>query len=466
VTLGLVAALRARGLVVQTFKVGPDFLDPTHLRRASGRPCYNLDGWMSGRDHVIRLVDEATTGADIAIIEGVMGLFDGAEATTSAGSSAEIARWLGAPVLLVVNAHGQARSIAPLVKGFATFEEGVHVAAVMANHCGSERHRAWLADSLQASDGPPLIGALARGALPELPSRHLGLVTANAENLSDERLAALGDALAQGVDLDALLKQAGQAVNGFKAPPTRVPPTGVKSQAKLRLGLAWDDAFHFYYEDNLELLSAVGFQLVRFSPLHDRSLPPDLDALYLGGGYPEEHAEALANNPSLLTQLRAFAQSGRAVYAECGGLMALCQAIETRAGQRHTLAGVLPATVRMLPRFKALGYVEATTTCPGPWGPAGTVVRGHEFHYSELLEAPSPDQGWQQSYELCHRRTTKTQYEGYLRDGVLASYVHLHFAAQPEVAHQFLAFCRSRAEADRSVPREAYERGIHGCPNP
>ena len=208
VTLALVTALRKKGLKVQTFKVGPDFLDPSYLRQASGRPCYNLDGWMSSRAYVEELFQRTTRDADVAVIEGVMGLFDGADPKSSEGSTAEIARWLQAPVFLIVNAHGQARSLAPLVKGFSQFESGVRIEGVIANQCGSDRHRDWLKVSLESSGLPPLLGAIPRGGLPTLPSRHLGLVTADAHNLSPSVLDHLASVFEQQVSVEALIQKA------------------------------------------------------------------------------------------------------------------------------------------------------------------------------------------------------------------------------------------------------------------
>ena len=440
-TLALVSALKKRGLRVQTFKVGPDFLDPSYLALASEMPCYNLDGWMMGRDYVCRLFDRATRGADIAVIEGVMGLFDGADATTSSGSTAEIARWLRAPVVLVVNVHGMARSLAAVVKGFAEFEQNVNVAGVIANRCGSESHAAWLADVLDAASLPPLAGGVPRGAFPHLPSRHLGLVTADAGNLTPEILAALADAFDRHVSLDRMLKLARSA----PALDIITRPEGPGPQKKLSLGVAWDAAFHFYYQDLFDELALRGCTVQRFSPLADRRLPTGLDALYFGGGYPEVHAEALSANASMLADVRAFATAGRPIYAECGGLMYLCRALETKAGKSHPLVGLVPGVVRMLDRLKTLGYVEADLQADSLWGPRGTVLRGHEFHYSELTDNPADRDGWNTAYTLKKYRSEDRQPEGFQRGRVLASYVHLHLASRPEAVDYFVNHCGVQA---------------------
>ena len=475
-TLALAYALRRRGLRVQTFKVGPDYLDPSHLAQASGRPCYNLDGWMTSEGYVRSLFARASAGADIALIEGVMGLFDGASPSSSEGSTAEIAKWLDAPVLLVANAHGMARSLAALVKGFATLDAGVRLGGVLANQCGSARHGEWLAESLKAADLPPLLGAVARGSLPQLASRHLGLVTADAQSLPEATLNELADALERQAPLEPIMRMARSAPELNEAAreqreaplPSPTEPQicddlsltemhsrgrlchtisqGITylSPTKVRIGLAFDSAFHFYYPDCLELFEARGAEWARFSPLADSALPEGLDGLYLGGGYPEEHAEALAANAPMLEAVRRFVGSGRPVYAECGGLMYLSQGIETREGRRHALAGALPAWTRMLARRKALGYVEAELTGPCALGEAGARLRGHEFHYSELTEIAEDRGGWAPAWQVRRRRAAGAETEGFRRGNVLASYVHPHFGSRPESVDHFIQACAAR----------------------
>jgi cobyrinic acid a,c-diamide synthase len=429
--VGLARALARRGLRVQTFKVGPDFLDPTYLTMASGRTCYNLDGWMTSREYVCRLFARATADADVALVEGVMGMFDGASATTLEGSTAEIALWLDAPVLLVVDAHGAARSLAATVKGFAEFEPAVRLAGVIANRGGSDRHRAWLAESLAAAAMPPLVGMIPNGSLPALPSRHLGLVTADQTNLADV-LDRLADTCEQHLDLSAIvdLAKQGSGVSGQGLEPPN---------PKIRLGIARDEAFHFYYPDNLEALAEAGAEWVPFSPIADARLPADLDGLYFGGGYPEVYAARLAANASMLADVRQFAASGRAIYAECGGLMYLGQSLAALDGVRHAMAGVLPIETAMLERLKSLSYVEVTLKKDSLWGPAGATFRGHEFHYSEITKPLSPDSGWQTVYSVRHRSGEPAKPEGFQKGRILASYVHGHFASHPRLIEQFLA---------------------------
>jgi cobyrinic acid a,c-diamide synthase len=472
-TLALARALARRGLNIQTFKVGPDFLDPTYLALASGRPCYNLDGWMAGHDHCRRLFARTTADADCALVEGVMGLFDGVDAQSDEGSTAEIARLLDAPVILVVNVHGMGRSLAALVKGYSTFRTDLRFTGVVANHCGSERHAALLSDSLQAAGLPPLLGAIPRGAFPELASRHLGLVTADRGRLPESLLDALADALEQNLSLETLFPEmltktikattppdSGKRRNAPASrqmklfpepdtaersePPLATPTTGdpefAPSDARLRIGVARDAAFHFYYQDLFDALTASGCEILFFSPLDDRRLPEKLSGLYLGGGYPELHAAELTANGEMLAAIRAYATSGRPLYAECGGLMYLSRGVEADS-RFYPFAGLLPARTRMLPGRKALGYVEAALTADSLWGRRGDVLRGHEFHYSELIDDPLSDPAWRKVYSIRRRRTDAVETEGYQNGAILASYLHLHFASRPPAVARFLERC-------------------------
>ncbi len=434
-TLGLVMLLRRRGLRVQTFKVGPDYLDPTYLALASGRACYNLDGWMTGEAYVRELFCRVSQDVDIAVVEGVMGLFDGADEGSLSGSTAQVANWLAAPVLLVANVHGMARSLAALVHGFSTFEPSISVAGVIANHCGSEGHGGILANSLRLASLPPLMGTVQRNVLPELPSRHLGLVTADADRLPPATLEKLADALAPGFSLDLILQTA------RAAPPLAVESAGLPRAIAdkgpgPRLGIARDQAFHFYYPDNLEALQRAGCQLVPFSPLHDAALPKGVNGIYLGGGYPEEYAAELAANTEMLADIRGFAGSGGLIYAECGGLMYVSDSLETTDGKLHRMLGLLPATTRMSKSLRSLGYREATLLQDGPLGRRGDQLRGHEFHYSELIGIPD----WQAAYQVTPRRSQGESYEGFQNaaGSILASYLHLHFGSQPAAVEHFV----------------------------
>ena len=435
-SLALVAALRRRGMRVQTFKVGPDFLDPSYLALASGRPCYNLDGWMAGKDYVCRLFGRASEGADISVIEGVMGLFDGADPATSEGSTAEIACWLKAPVLLVASAHGLARSFAAMVKGYASFDPSVSVAGVIANQCGSREHGEWLAHAMASSSQPPLLGAIPREAFPKLPSRHLGLVTADRENLGPSVLEKLADTLDGHVSAEEIIRLA------RSAPLLPLLPSEAVVSNGPRIGIALDGAFHFYYQDLLDELEFRGCEVIPFSPVADRNVPEGCHALYFGGGYPEVHADALSANEPMLESLRRFGASGRPIYAECGGLMYLSRNLLTLDGKEYPLVGLLPVSARMLERKKALGYMEVTLTDHSLWGSRGATLRGHEFHYSEMTADPDGVEGWQSVYSVRRRRPGGVIREGFQRGKLLASYVHLHLASHPEALNTFIGHCK------------------------
>ena len=437
ICVGLIAALRRRGLTVQPFKVGPDFLDPTYLERAAGRPCYNLDGWMMGSAGVLASFTRHSTDADLCVVEGVMGLFDGADPKKGSGSTAEVATWLGAPVVLVVNAHGMSRSLAALVKGFSEFDPAIEIGGVILNRTGSTRHAAWIAESLAESRLPSVMGAVPEGALFALPSRHLGLVTADETTLTDQTIASLADATETYLDLQAILALAPRT-NRSASVQAAISP----APRRVRIGLARDDAFHFYYRDNLEALEAGGAELVEFSPLNDAYLPDHIDLLYLGGGYPEVHAARLSANRAMCEAVRRHAIAGRPIYAECGGLLYLGESLDLLDGRSFKMAGVLPLRGQMRERRSALGYVEAELAAPSLLGPPGTRVRGHEFHYSEISIAegglPAP---WSAAYRLRHRRSDAIVPEGFCHGDLFASYVHVHFASRPEVVDHMVERC-------------------------
>ena len=434
-TIAIARALRARGLRVALFKCGPDYLDPTYHARAIGSPSHNLDGWMMGREAVLSTFARATVDADIALIEGVMGLFDGASPTGEEGSTAEIAKWLDAPVALVVDASGMARSIAALAQGFASFDAAVHVRAVIANRIGSKGHLDILKKALR---NPPVLGGFPKDEAAKFSERHLGLHTADTSTLPDALLDHWAARAEEWLALDALVDIA------RNAPPLEIPmpSTSASAVAKCRIGLAFDEAFHFYYEDNMRRLEALGAELVRFSPLHEGALP-DVDGLYFGGGYPEVHAALLAKNETMRNAITRFAASGAPIYAECGGLMYLTRAIVDRDGARHPMVGLVPADAVMCDRLQALGYVEIETQAKTLLGPAGTRFRGHQFRYSELRDL-APDT--EAIYSVRRRRGGEVTREGYRSANVVASYVHAHWASNPLIPQHFVDACVNRRD--------------------
>lgn len=436
-TVGLVRALRSRGLKVAVFKCGPDYLDPTYHARAAGTTPHNLDGWMMGREAVHGTFLRASAGADIAIIEGVMGLFDGASPREDDGSTAEIAKWLDAPVLLVVDASGMARSIGAVGCGFADFDREVRLAGLICNRLGSKTHLKLLRD---ASDRLPVLGGLPKNESASFPQRHLGLRSADERSVPDALLSTWGELVGDWCELDAIIALAGKS--GALAAEPMAPPR--QRESKCTIGIAFDEAFHFYYEDNLTRLENAGARLIRFSPIHDTELPA-VDGLYLGGGYPEAHAAQLAANASMRRRIAAFAAAGGVIYAECGGLMYLCSELRTLDGCVYPMCGVVTARTEMCERLQALGYVEAQTRRDSILGAAGLQFRGHQFRYSRIEMLANEIQP---AFTIRRRRDGNALEEGIQTRNTIASYVHAHWASNPAVAHALVEAC-ARAAAGK-----------------
>lgn len=418
----LCLALRARGLTVQPFKLGPDYLDPTHLSRAAGQATRNLDSFLLGPARTRELFARAAARADISILEGVMGLYDGRDPTSDEHSTAELAALLDAPVVLVIDASGMARTVAAVAAGLRDFRPDLRVAGVILNRVGGDRHAA-LCEAALSQVGLPVLGFVDHTEALHLPARHLGLLSA--ELTTWDETAALN--AARHLHLDALLAAS-------KAPALSVPPAPVSHAPRVRVAYALDEAFHFYYPDALDELRLAGAELLPFSPLRDAGLPPATQGLLLGGGYPEAHAAALSANRSMCEAVRAFAASGRPVVAECGGLMYLSETLEDEAGAQFEMCGVVPYRTRMTPGL-TLGYRDATALRPSVLALAGATLRGHEFHHSVLTHAPTqPAYRWTD-----HRGEAVT--EGYAAGNVLASYLHLHLGADPALARRLVAAC-------------------------
>ncbi|AGA30090.1 cobyrinate a,c-diamide synthase [Singulisphaera acidiphila] len=437
VTLAILAALTRRGVRVQGFKVGPDFIDPGHQTRITGRPSRNLDTWLLDPPALAETFRNGTVGADLAVIEGVMGLFDGRGGLDESGSTADLARQLGLPVVLVVDARGLARSIVPLVLGFARFDESVRVEGIVANNVGSHRHYAeYLAPGLRAEASDlSLLGYLARNELLSIPSRHLGLWTAEELALDSSLANALADVAESTLDLDRLVELA-RIPN--LVPPSESAAPGPRARPTVRVGLARDHAFCFYYEDNLDQLRAAGAEIVPFSPLNDPELPPGIDLVYLGGGYPEIHAARLAANDAMRASIRSFHAQGGTILAECGGMMACTQFLRDLEGKDHALWGLIPARAVMQSKLAALGYVSVIAERDTVLGREGTTVRGHEFHYSQL----EPLASLRYATSL-NRPGRESKPDGIQIGGLLAGYAHLHFGSNGRVAATLLESSRT-----------------------
>jgi cobyrinic acid a,c-diamide synthase len=436
VALAIMAALRQRGLSVQPFKCGPDFLDTSHHTRICGRTARNLDTWMLSVEANRSVLRNAARGADVAVAEGMMGLFDGKNGSTEIGSSAEIAKLLRFPVVLVVDAAKSARSVAAMVLGFEMFDAELRLAGVILNRVAGERHYEMLRGAIESSCTTKILGWLPLEPAIAIPERHLGLQGAAEESAESQEAAndAFAALAAKHLDLDRLL-DLDCGLEMASAEPARVTASAFVDA--VRLGVPSDHAFSFYYEDNLDLLREQGAEIVRFSPMNDASLPPDLDGLYLGGGYPELYVGQLSRNRQMLEEVRGFADSGRPIYAECGGMLYLSESLRVDE-KGYALAGVLPLSMQMTDKLVQFGYVTVEFTEDCLLGRKGMVVRGHSFHHSRITSQGDVATNYHVQYSI----SGKEESEGFQQGNVLASYIHLHFRANPAVAENFVAAIR------------------------
>jgi cobyrinic acid a,c-diamide synthase len=482
-TMGLIAALRRQGLVVQPFKAGPDYIDPTYHTLAAGRPCRNIDTWMTPPDRALTLYHHAAQKADIAVIEGVMGIFDGFSYTDEEGSTAQIAKLVGAPVLLSLDVGKMARSAGALALGYTQFDPALNIAGFILNRCGSVGHYQGVKQAVEAATGRPVVGWLPKTANLHIPERHLGLMPTDERGDLTAFIHHAADLVEQYFDLELILSIASlmsrQKTNyelQITNYETEIPLTGaqvvnrkskiVNPKSKVPLAVARDAAFSFYYEDNLDLLRAAGAEILFFSPLRDSTLPPETAGLYLGGGFPEIYADQLAANELMLASLRRAYAAAMPIYAECGGFMYLTEAIIDLNGQRHPMVGLVPGLTRMQPHLVSLGYRIVESPSGNFLLPAGLTTRGHEFHWStwepgakddggrmkdeisssSFIRLPS-DEGHPSSFQpawLIRPRQSEEKLEpnGYANNNLIASYMHLHFAHHLPLADNFVAACQ------------------------
>lgn len=426
VTLGIMGFL-ARFHRVVPFKVGPDYLDPGYHRMACGTMGYNLDLFLLGRKNLEELFRSRVSPGNVAVVEGVMGLFDGL-GERSVGSSAQVAKILGLPVILVVDASGMAGSAAALVRGFRDFDRGVDLAAIFLNRVRSDHHAQLLKRCIERETGLPVVGFLPQDPELVFPERHLGLVPAG-EARAEEKMSRLLSSFERFFDGERLVRMMREV-----RPLSCWHPPRPKT---VRIGLAYDEAFHFYYRSSLETLEREGAELVPFSPLQDEALPERIGGLYLGGGFPEVFAESLAENHTLRKLIREAVERGMPVYAECGGLMYLARELHLR-GERFPMVGAFPFTVEMTDRLQRFGYAQALVVEENMLASLGTVFRGHEFHYSRLLS------GNGRATYLVRKPYRKTSWScGFVTKNTLATYLHLDFFAFPQVARRFVEACRA-----------------------
>ena len=423
-SLGLMAAMKKRGLVVQPFKVGPDFIDPGLHTLVTGRPSRNLDPWMCGKEYTKKSFAASMQDAHVAVVEGVMGVLDGGESSTLS-----VARLIGLPLLLVLDVRSMAETAALPVKGLLELEKGIKVAGVVLNRVASERHFKMVKNAIKCYCNVPVFGYLPRDEGISMPERHLGLFTADDGYITEDFIERLVEVLQRYIDIDSILHTT------MIEPENLCSESLQKAEKFCRVGIAKDRAFCFYYPDNIEILEEQGAKCIYFSPLEDRMLP-DVDALYIGGGYPELYAKELSENTTMLNAIRQFIDQGGPVYAECGGFMYLTEGIYLDSGEFYQMVGVFPFRTRLRKTRASLGYRKVKLKKDTPLGKKGTTLRGHEFHYSVI--DGNNTKGLDNIYEGA---------EGYMINNVVASYVHLHFASNTEAICSFVEFIKAKSKS-------------------
>jgi cobyrinic acid a,c-diamide synthase len=434
VSLGLCAALAARGLVVQPFKKGPDYIDPMWLGRAAGRPCHNLDFHCMTHAEILSSVGHYAGCADIALIEGNKGLYDGLDLEGS-NSNAALAKLTQTPVVLVLDARGMTRGIAPLILGNQAFDPEVSIAGVILNQLGGSRHESKLRAVIEHYTDIPVIGGVHRDRELEIVERHLGLIPSNEADAADTKITTIRALIEQQVDLDRLLAVAGDTPLEFAPLPLSTPA----GKPQVRIGIARDAAFGFYYPDDLEALQQAGAELIMFDTLRDTRLP-EVDGLFIGGGFPESHMQALEQNTALRSDIRQAIENGLPAYAECGGLMYLSRSLSWH-GRRCEMVGVIPGDCVMHEKPQGRGYVRLQETRHAPWppGPQAREFAAHEFHYSALENLPDT---LQFAYAVKRGTGIDSRHDGIVMHRLLACYSHMRDTAQHHWAGRFVEFVR------------------------
>ncbi|WP_022665995.1 cobyrinate a,c-diamide synthase [Desulfospira joergensenii] len=440
VTLALLAWLASKGIKVAPFKVGPDFIDPGHHTKIAGRDSVNLDSWMLTQEYNQTLFAKAARDADIAVVEGVMGLFDGYDGTSELGSTAQMAKILGLPVLLIVDVKGMARSAAAMVKGFETFDPDLDICGVIFSRTGSRVHYEYLKTAVEQHCKTPVLGCMPRKENIVMPERHLGLVTAQERGISQEVLSTLVSMVEENVEMNKLLDH----LEPVSLEQDQRPDPGLHPPEKRPvIGVAKDKAFCFYYPDNLDRLREAGAEILEFSPLEQDRLPEGIDGIYFGGGYPEIFAENLSSKKDLMDEIRRASLAGMPIYGECGGFMFLSK--EVSDGQKeYPMAGCFDFSIQMSKRLRSLGYREIVLKEDTLIGQKGDIIRGHEFHYSSLKEGENqagPTGPVKNVYHVTSRAGREISLKGFQTGQTLGSYLHVHFGSNPSCARSFVRAC-------------------------
>lgn len=433
ITLGFMSVLKDMGYTVQGFKVGPDYIDPSHHTAITERPSRNLDTWFMHRHICLELFEHAFQGASMAVIEGVMGLYDGCLDGTESGSTAHLAKILNVPVVLVMDAKGLSRSAGAIVLGYKNFDKEVEIAGVILNRIKSERHYTAVKNSIEDHGKIPVLGYLPFHEEILLPERHLGLVPSAEQELSKSAYQKIGKLLSATVDIDKLISIASSSKNlpAFE----KTVFCGINERFPCRIAVAMDEAFNFYYQDNLDLLELYGAELTYFSPLYDKYLPADIHGLYIGGGFPELYASLLASNTTMKESIQKAYRNGVVIYGECGGMMYLLEKLIDFKNNTHEMCGILKGATKMENKRQGLGYIMVKAIHDTVLCIKGDIFKAHEFHWSSL-QVPA---GTQYAYEVSKYGDNTPKQDGLIADRVLGSYSHVHFSTNTRLAQQFLS---------------------------
>lgn len=433
IATGIMGALKRKGFNVQGYKVGPDYIDPSYHTLITGKTSRNLDTWMLEPQIVAELFQNSAGKANFSVIEGVMGLFDGFRGNQKQGSTASVAKLLKAPVLLIIDVKAMAGSAAAIAFGFSKLDPELNVAGIILNRVGSEKHYQMVAEAIKEYVDIPIVGFLSKNQLLSLPERHLGLVPTNEDKSLKATLDAIVDSIEVSLDIEKIIK-----IATFYSDWQVLEKTDLKyNEAEIKIAYAFDEAFNFYYQDSLDLLRELGAELVTFSPLKDKNLPEDISGLIIGGGFPEIFLSQLKDNQNIKEEIKSVAEKGMPIYAECGGLMYLCQEITNKDGGSFPMVGLIPATIQMENKLVGMGYRNAMILKDSILGPQGTILKGHEFHYSRLYAGEEFSWGFQ-----LEKDGSLLSSDGYCNKNILASYLHLHFASNKSCAKNFINNCK------------------------
>ena len=434
IALGLMLALRKRGLNVQPFKVGPDYIDPTYHSLASGNACRNLDSWLLKPEVVLELFEKEARKADISVIEGVMGLYDGIR-DKEQGSSAHVAKILDCPVILIINVASLSRSAAAIALGYLEFDKKVHISGIILNNIGSQNHYHYVKTAIEKKTRIPILGFLPKNQDIRVSERHLGLIPTEEKKLGKHLCRKLCAFVEKNIDIESILNISRKAKSLPCARKTIF--FGTSNRQNLSIAIARDKAFNFYYQDNLDILKHLGARLIDFSPLKDKALPKNIEGIYIGGGFPELFALGLSRNVNLKKEIFHQAHSGLPIYAECGGLMYLVKKLIDFEGKAYSMAGIFDCAVVMAKKLQALGYIEIKVLQDNVLSRRADKTRAHTFHWS-YLDNLSKDT----HFAYCVTKgKDKTYFDGLSKDNVLASYAHLHFASNINFAKNFIKSC-------------------------